>query len=150
MKTSELIKSVNRLQFSSEFMIMKRPYEIAVSLYDVKKGIPLIIVEEDMIEICCEDKFSIDSDLGNCYKLMFEYANTPLAEREEEKKYRLKMPKEFNAGGLYVLKQDDIENYFFKACHFENAQSVFTQKEIDDMPFDTKFFIKEEVKWKIG
>lgn len=79
---------------------------------------------------------------------IIEYAQTPLEEREEEKKYMLKFPKEFNILGLYVIKNNSIENYFTKAFDFEDYKYAFTQKEIDAMPFDTNFFIKVEVNDK--
>ena len=54
------------------------------------------------------------------------------------------MPKGFN-NNLYVLKNHISDNYFTKAYNFENYKCTFTQKEIDAMPFDTNFFVKEEV-----
>lgn len=77
---------------------------------------------------------------------ILDYAYTQLEEREEEKKYRLMMPKGFNDTKLYVLKNHSSDNYFTKAYNFEDYKYAFTQKEIDEMPFDTKFFIKEEVE----
>ncbi len=56
-------------------------------------------------------------------------------EREEEKKYCLIFPKEFvNFRCLMVFTKDNT------------YKTQFTQKEIDEMPFDTSVFTKEEVK----
>ena len=77
-------------------------------------------------------------------KLIVEYYLTPLEEREEEKKYRLKS-KLFNFDlekDMYVIKS----SYYEKFCLSTNVTQSFTQKEIDAMPFDTNFFIKEEIK----
>ena len=97
-----------------------------------------------------KDSNSIDICIMYCQNDLFEniykYARTPLDEREEEKKYRLMMPKGFNDNKLYVLKNHSSDNYFTKAYNFEDYKYAFTQKEIDAMPFDTNFFIKEEVK----
>jgi hypothetical protein len=88
---------------------------------------------------------------SHCPKLIalaiLDYAYTPIEEREEEKKYRLKMPfindedesylnfVRNRNGWLLSDERDDLENY----------KTQFTQKEIDEMPFDTKFFDKVEV-----
>ena len=82
-------------------------------------------------------------------KAILEYAYTPLEEREEEKKYYLKFPKEFifSEEKAYL----NVHTLILK-CAIGDAgdcpqvRTVFTQKEIDKMPFDTKFFQKVEVK----
>lgn len=75
--------------------------------------------------------------------IVIEYINTPLEEREEEKKYRLKSKLiEFESErDLYLINSSLLKKY----CLSTNIRQSFTQKEIDDMPFDTNFFIKEEV-----
>lgn len=73
---------------------------------------------------------------------ILDYAYTPLSEREEEKKYYLIVPfSKFQYLNLYA------NDYLF-AGRIQEAgyKTQFTQKEIDAMPFDTNFFIKEEVK----
>jgi len=86
---------------------------------------------------------------------ILDYTYTPLEERKEEKKYQLIMPKDFvynskqnvlrfnQKGMYYFLGSEDkmnskVEDELLRKC-------LFTQKEIDEMPFDTSFFIKEEV-----
>ena len=79
-------------------------------------------------------------------KLLFEYYLTPLEEREEEKKYRLRLPKIFCDSFEYLNFRKLNRDYLFVDMHGNsNYQTIFTQKEIDAMPFDTNFFIKEEV-----
>lgn len=77
-------------------------------------------------------------------KKAIEYTETPLEERQEEKKYRLKSKLlGFDDGkDLHLIYSAIYEQY----CLASNISQPFTQKEIDAMPFDTSFFIKEEVK----
>jgi len=75
---------------------------------------------------------------------ILDYAYTPLEEREEEKKYRLKSKLiEFESDrDLYLINSSLLKKY----CLSTNIRQSFTQKEIDAMPFDTKFFEKVEVE----
>ena len=74
--------------------------------------------------------------------LLSEYTSTPLEEREEEKKYCLRVP--FHD---YAYLNFYKGSYVFAGKIQEAGyQTKFTQKEIDAMPFDTNFFIKEETK----
>ena len=75
-------------------------------------------------------------------RYILDYLDTPIEEREEEKKYYLKVP-----------FHDYAYLNFYKCCYIfagkmqeAGYQKKFTQKEIDAMPFDTNFFVKEEVK----
>ena len=83
----------------------------------------------------------------NFVNKIIEYASTPLEEREEEKKYRLRLPRAFCETYEYVNFRKINKDYLFVGMYGNsNYQTEFTQKEIDAMPFDTNFFIKEEVK----
>lgn len=79
-----------------------------------------------------------------------EYLSTPLEEREELKKYYLRFPKGYNRWYSYLAKEIDVNNGEYdctgKFIDYTKYQNTFTQKEIDAMPFDTNFFVKEEVK----
>ena len=79
---------------------------------------------------------------------ILDYAYTPLEEREEEKKYYLKFPKGYAGIPMYVrLNFGGYDRtYSSNDYHCTSSQTQFTQKEIDEMPFDTKFFEKVEVK----
>lgn len=82
--------------------------------------------------------------------ILIDYNYTPLEEREEEKLYCLKMPNGFNhlLGENYVCLANEKDDRYVISSKFSDFiyKAKFTQKEIDDMPFDTNFFIKEEVK----
>jgi len=75
---------------------------------------------------------------------ILDYAYTPIEEREEEKKYYLKFPKGYAGIPMYVrLNFGGYDRtYSSNDYHCTSSQTQFTQKEIDEMPFDTKFFEK--------
>lgn len=79
------------------------------------------------------------------FSKIYEYAITPLEEREEEeKKYYLRFPSGFNQILTYLgLSMRGYDCVGIDSSELYKKQ--FTQKEIDAMPFDTNFFIKEEV-----
>lgn len=119
--------------------------EVLQRLQTIKKT--LICQVDDYIISTFKDRFSINSPISNAIELMFEYAKTPLDEREEEKKYRLRMPIAFGDYNLnYLNKRVNGKFMILDKITRERFQDKFTQKEIDAMPFDTNFFIKEEVK----
>ena len=86
MKTSELIKRVQEL---SNGLSVEFPNKIAVLFADNKQT-PICEVDDNIISTY-KDRFAVNSPISNAIELMFEYAKTPLEEREEEKKYRLKV-----------------------------------------------------------
>ena len=77
-------------------------------------------------------------------KVLLEYAYTSLEEREEEKKFYLMLP--FGDELFLNLRITSNEFKISNKDEMGNYQTQFTQKEIDEMPFDTKFFEKVEVK----
>ncbi len=97
-----------------------------------------------------KDSNSIDICIMYCQNDLFEniykYARTPLEEREEEKKYYLMFPKEIMITGFLNFKTDDKQYLVAGKIQEWNYQTKFTQKEIDAMPFDTKFFEKVELE----
>lgn len=99
--------------------------------------------------VACVDKSSNYTVINSiCPKVIaqaiLDYAYTPLEEREEEKKYRLRLPNGFNnlLGENYVCLANQKDNRYVISSKDIAYISVFTQKEIDEMPFDTKFFEK--------
>ena len=146
MKTSELIKKVNALSDDNSFMVIKQNHSTEVGIYEVSQQRVLIQVDGDKFAILVPDKFGIESRLAQIYELMFEYAKTPLEEREEEKKYRLHLPSGFAKRMGYLNFDKSKDEYFFadrsETCEI---QTSFTQQEIDAMPFNPNYLSKEEV-----
>lgn len=144
----------------------KLKYE--ASLIEAKTPFALLTLEKDASNIIWQifderKKCATFSPIGqwlsvtnDCPKsialLLVEYVKTPLEEREEEKKYRLRLPNGFESmlGEDYVcLTSDKVrERYVITAKEtYHGFRNIFTQKEIDKMPQTwQEFFIKEEVK----
>lgn len=76
---------------------------------------------------------------------VYKYLNTPAEERKEETKFYLRLPEPFGGYKNYVNLVDGKFSIDNKE-HSTNFKTEFTKEEIDAMPFNTKFFIKEEVK----
>ena len=131
MRTIELVKKLEKIDgvkiYHQDF--------ISLSMNGIKIATVGKIGQWLEIETNCPDEVA---------KILFEYHLTPLEEREEEKKYRLKVNyNNFQCLNFHtVLKDYCISN----TKETNTYQTQFTQKEIDAMPFDTNFFIKEEVK----
>lgn len=67
-------------------------------------------------------------------KLIFEYALTPLDEREDELKFRVRMlPGGFN-WDTYLNQDKDSKNVFLNGlAETDNAQTIFTKSEYDKL-----------------
>ena len=131
MKTSELKKIVEDNGRMIDF------FESGVLIINNKSGATIGKVS---LMIC--KKFLIDS---TCPKVIaqaiLDYAYTPLEEREEEKKYYLKSKlKDRDLNELFIVKGGELYNYEMYLS--PSVRNQFTQKEIDEMPFDTNFFEK--------
>ena len=100
-------------------------------------------------EFKVHDGYMVSSERSKkLVRYILDYLDTPIEEREEEKKYRLKVPKEFlTIGGNDYLNVNTLINkcVFGDPDNCSIFKTIFTQKEIDEMPFDTSFFTKEEV-----
>lgn len=137
MKTKELVKKLE--QFDGVKVYHKD--FISLSMNGIKVGTVGTIGQWLEIETNCPDKVA---------KALFEYYLTPLEEREEEKKYRFQLSDYFDSSdfmGMYLNLNTETSEYTFNDSTdgVNSYKTHFTQKEIDDMPFDTNFFIKEEV-----
>ena len=79
-------------------------------------------------------------------RYILDYLDTPIEEREVM--YYLRVP--FTQVIQHYLGLVVEDNKYFLSCDLECSsdkyRKQFTQKEIDEMPFDTNFFVKEEVK----
>lgn len=146
MKTSELIERIGK----EKLLIYKKEDSREVHYIRVFTEKVLDSESEYVAEIGCIGQWLIlrkDCPQGLAIFLM-DYNYTPLEEREEqEKKYRLKFPSGYNQ----ILTYLGLSLRGFDCVGIECSelyQTQFTQKEIDAMPFDTNFFIKEEVSEK--
>lgn len=143
MKTSELIKRIETLGNGLSVELLNKN----VVLFADNKQTQICEVHDNIVTTH-KETFAINSLISNAIESMFEYAKTPLEEREEEKKYRLKLNELFISKDGRYLNFNTINGKFdFNTqCELTKVKTSFTQQEIDAMPFDTNFFIKEEVK----
>ena len=90
------------------------------------------------------DTTKIDSEL---YKTIFtesDLAETPLAEREEEKRYRLRLNIPLIGSKEYLFMSSDKKQVYLGSGEWMGYQTIFTESEIAEM--DITGFKKEPVE----
>src|SRR5699024_1949521 len=129
MKTSEFIK-----YFEDE------GYEAMFDAYCDKGVLFMNKNHETLLCILKGDRIDTDycafNDLDSSkkqeyYKVIFEYLMTPLEEREEEKKYKLKQK---GVSNRYLLWIPEIDKFTTSNSKYVNVELVFTQSEKDELP----------------
>lgn len=67
-------------------------------------------------------------------KLLFEYALTPLSEREDEIKFRVRILPENMGVDTYLNQDKDSKNIFLNDSHeTDGVQTIFTKSEYDKL-----------------
>ena len=80
--------------------------------------------------------------------VIVNYARTPVKEREEPKKYYLRLPDYLYESSSYLNYNAIDKKYcFFGGFGFGELQTQFTQEEIDNLP--NQEFIKTLIKEKV-
>ena len=120
MKTSEFIKKLD-----------EHSYKI--------NGLYTKYLFQDVFERTIEtDQFSItyqsDTEPDELIKIIAEYLNTPVSEREEEKKYYLRQIGINEYNNYLNLEYDTQSCYVSSNEEFYDYKTKFTQEEIDNMP----------------
>ena len=82
--------------------------------------------------------FYYDEEPNEIIDIIAEYLNTPVSEREEEKKYYLKLKGFSNKEETYLC-EDDFWSYWIlidkdELTHGDEFRFKFTQSEIDELP----------------
>ena len=88
-----------------------------------------------------------DEDAEKIATLLFEYSATPLADREEEKRYRLRLVSQLIKDQfVYLIRLPKTSEYTIgsKKVNNETWKTIFTESEIAEM--DITGFEKEEVE----
>ena len=144
MKTKEFIEKVEKMGFDIAYY--KNPYSNEKSIFDYDL-ITIYLDDQDLVKIwtSCQYAISTISDGHSCYitgydvkelyKLCFEYANTPVMDREEEKKFYLKHRFLVEVGDCNYLNSDHSlrEFYLNDKSQSEKIQTQFTLKEIEEI-----------------
>lgn len=128
MKTSEFIKRVEELGYVTD----KDNWYVYVR----NKRFTVAMVSETRVN-------AIEANLRHAdipnklFDLIVEYAKTPLDEREEEKKFRVKC--RITNDVLYVDEKLEWKNEYDRFTHF-------TLKELEDLGIDIEHYDLEEVE----
>lgn len=150
MKTKEFIKAVKNLGFTIKYY--KTPFSnVKSNDYDL---ITICLEDKDLVEIWMNCKYAISTisdghscflngyDVDKLYKLCFEYANTPVMDREEEKKFLIQhkylVSKSFYPVCMVWHKLKDV--YRPINCKVDNHiyKAQFTLNEVEDIKIKLK------------
>lgn len=151
MKTKEFIKAVEKLGFRIEYY--KNPFSnVKSSDYDL---ITIYHKDRILVKVWTNCRYAISTisdghscfingyDVDELYKVCFEYANTPVEDREEEKKYYLKhryLQSSFtNLNNFLSYSASDDKLALSNGINFPKYKTHFTLKEIEEIEekFDT-------------
>ena len=152
MKTKEFIEKVNKLGFGIEY------YKNPLSNVGLRCDYDLFTIyleDKDLVEIWTNCRYAISTisdghscyitgyDVKELYKLCFEYASTPVEDREEEKKYYLRH-RWLTEGGFYRFVKHHTKAYGKKYelaswTFGDTSDMQYTLKEIEEIKkkFDT-------------
>lgn len=142
MKTKEFIKKVEKLGF--EIICYTNPYANVKSNCKYN-SIGIYLHNELLVEVWTNCQYAISTisdghscylygyDVDELYKLCFEYASTPVEDREEEKEFYLKhkwlRSDDFN----YLCFDKIFEIYSLNPCGFRELKTEYTEKEIEKL-----------------
>lgn len=144
-KTKEFIKAVKNLGFTIKYY--KTPFSnVKSNDYDL---ITICLEDKDLVEIWMNCKYAISTisdghscflngyDVDKLYKLCFEYANTPVMDREEEKKFLIKhkylVSKNLLPVNLAWNKLKDVYRSINLKVDNHIYQAQFTFKEYEEI-----------------
>lgn len=141
MKTSEFIRIVEELGY--EVVDNHVDY---IKVYRDNSSVA-VVYKSKVNALYTSYHKSVSDDL---FDLCVEYAKTPIEEREEPKKYYLKLPHPYQIESNYL---NNINGNYMFANDIELGlwQTKFTQEEIDNLPNQDfiRTLIKEEVECQI-
>lgn len=146
MKTKEFIEKVKKLGFGIEY------YKNPLSNVGLRCDYDLFTIyleDKDLVEIWTNCRYAISTisdghscfingyDVDELYKVCFEYASTPVEDREEEKKFLIQhkylVSKSFYPVCMTWHKLKDV--YRPINCRVDNHiyKAQFTLKEVEDI-----------------
>lgn len=144
-KTKEFIEKVEKLGFTIEYY--KNPFSNIKSNCDYDL-ITISANNQVLVKVwtSCQYAISTISDGHSCYitgydveelyKLCFEYANTPVEEREEEKKYYL-IHRYFRiaggGSGFFTIENASGLSFLKYKTNLDHYSQKFTEKEIEEL-----------------
>ncbi|WP_430534430.1 hypothetical protein [Listeria rocourtiae] len=140
MKTSEFKQKVEELGYPIS-------HDNESATLRIKSHGELIVTVNIKRIMCLSTRFGFantlnDSDMLELAELLFEYASTPLDEREEERKWYIKCP--ITGQFLNINENGKImwNNYKYDSAGW---QSEYTRAEIEAFTFEHAHLIEDEV-----
>ena len=145
MKTSEFVKVMESYGYTAtrifESIFIKKNYSTILEISEYKFG------HLDTRWGGFDELTQSEQEL--VLETAFKYIMTPIEEREEPKKYYLRLPKGYNIVNTYLNYDTECDEYMFSDnVETDEYQTKFTQEEIDNLPNQNfvKTLTKEEVK----
>ena len=145
MKTKEFIEKVEKLGFTIEYY--KNPFSNIKSNCDYDL-ITIPANNQVLVKIWTNCQYAISTisdghscylygyDVDELYKVCFEYVNTPVEEREEEKKYYL-IHRYFRiaggGSGFFTIENASGLSFLKYKTNLDHYSQKFTEKEIEEL-----------------
>ena len=143
MKTKEFIKKVKGLGFEVEDEYDRKGELVEFRIRDGEEDFVVIWPKFTFAISTIEDGFmdlKYPLPLKELYKLCFEYASTPVKDREEEKKFYLKHRWLESVGNRYLIWDSGDKCYYLDdSAEYYSGKIKFTLNEIEEIEekFDT-------------
>ena len=136
MKTKEFIKSVEALGFQT--YVNGKKIKVCDGMRGYGADDPMFILTSDLPEVYVPNEFYISSlERRGVLKLIVEYLDTPNSEREEEKKYYLKLelpiPLEDSPMRWLNQKVGASKYHFGSQENIRDYKTIFTESEVAQM-----------------
>ena len=136
MKTKEFIKSVEALGFQTH--VREKEIRVCDEMRGYGIDSPMFILTSDLPEVYTQNELDISSlERRGVLKLIVEYLDTPNSEREEEKKYHLKlelpMPLEDSPMRWLNQKVGASKYHFGSQENIRDYKTIFTESEVAQM-----------------
>ena len=136
MKTKEFIKSVEALGFQTH--VREKEIRVCDEMRGYGIDSPMFILTSDLPEVYTQNELYISSlERRGALKLIVEYLDTPNSEREEEKKYHLKLelPIPLEDSSMHWLNQKvGASKYHFGSQeNIRDYKTIFTESEVAQM-----------------
>ena len=136
MKTKEFIKSVEALGFQTH--VSGKKIKVCDEMLGYGIDDPMFVLTSDLPEVYIPNQFYISSlKRRDVLKLIVEYLDTPNSEREEEKKYYLKLelpiPLEDSPMRWLNQKVGASKYHFGSQENIRDYKTIFTESEVAQM-----------------
>ena len=145
MKTKEFIKSVEALGFQTH--VREKEIRVCDEMRGYGIDSPMFILTSDLPEVYTQNELYISSlERRGVLKLIVEYLDTPNSEREEEKRYYLRLATKIDVYEDRRYLNMDIPNEKYTLSENKDDayyKASFTESEIAEM--DITGFQKVEV-----